>query len=384
MSDNDFDDADYDEYESSSDIEYNQDAPQDPVISEEEENNSEKENLPQTHRISPAWKYFNDKTSQYPGRPVCCKCQKVFGKDTGISTLKRHLSSAHKIMIENVKSTLTNQSVLNFKRVDPWPEKEKSERDNAVDTLILLEPLEKATVLLSASSYPTISDIRFLFLGIQQHLDDYIGEEGFSQSEVASSILEKIKQYWEVVDSSTIVATILDPRTKLTLFATGEESTNAVNAIKSHFAKYNVSPLLTSLPNTNQETVSNREYFHQLKRRRLAISDSQTERSVRRSRSSGIYEELDRYLASPCDDNVEPLLWWEAHFREFPALGAMARDYLSIQATSVPCEQAFSVASNTITRTRNRMLPETARALLCSKSWLEKGIGSSRKGKNNF
>ncbi|CAB4413201.1 unnamed protein product [Rhizophagus irregularis] len=67
MSDNDFDYADYDEYESSSDIEYNQDAPQDPVIT---------------------WKYFNDKMSQYPGRPVCCKCQKVFGKDTGISTLK--------------------------------------------------------------------------------------------------------------------------------------------------------------------------------------------------------------------------------------------------------------------------------------------------------
>jgi len=123
----------------------------------------------------------------------------------------------------------------------------------------------------------------------------------------------------------------LDPRTKLTLFAVGEESTNAVNAIKSHFSEYNVSPLLTSLPNTNQETVSNREYFHQLKRRRLAISDSQIERSVRRLRSSGIYEELDRYLALPCDDNVKPLLWWKAHFREFSALGAMARDYLSIQ-----------------------------------------------------
>ncbi|CAB4405998.1 unnamed protein product [Rhizophagus irregularis] len=644
MSDNDFDDADYDKYESSSDF------------TEDVEDSGDAEDSGCCSGVGST------------GRPVCCKCQKVFGKDTGISTLKRHLSSAHKIMIENVKSTLTNQSVLNFKRVDPWPEKEKSERDNAVvewiigdaqpfrsvknlyfrqivntfdsryqvpdkngiknlamdyfeakrdniqydlnnilgkisltadgsgshyrqsfyqqsfyrhsfyrqlfyytvykyhvgseivintvsvdgkmgvgkmsvdiwtstfnndaylgltihfidndwnlrnflldlmsfttrhtginiadaiisilrkfhilektlalttdnesamivcgrtiaaeladelnnqsfrhyrcsahilnlaaqqgikiidneivkihnlqyykpqldvetqwnstyymivkfqkilrpiemlaaidqsignlmpdaegwmkikDTLILLEPLEKATVLLSASSYPTISDIRFLFFGIQQHLDDYIGEEGFSQSEVASSILEKIKQYWEVVDSSTIVATILDPRTKLTLFATGEESTNAVNAIKSHFAEYNVSPLLTSLPNTNQETVSN-------------------QRSVRRSRSSGIYEELDRYLALPCDDNVEPLLWWKAHFREFPALGAMARDYLSIQATSVPCEQAFSVASNTITRTRNRMLLETARALLCSKSWLEKGIGSSRKGKIIF
>ena len=53
----------------------------------------------------------------------------------------------------------------------------------------------------------------------------------------------------------------------------------------------------------------------------------------------------------------------------------MARDYLSIQATNVVCEQAFSIASNTITRTRNRLHPDTSRALLCSKSWLEKGIG---------
>jgi hypothetical protein len=189
-----------------------------------------------------------------------------------------------------------------------------------------------------ASSYPTISDIRFLFLGIQQHLDDHIRKEGFSQRNVAASILEKIRQYWEVVDSSTIVATILDPRTKLTLFEIGERSTNAVNAIKTHFAEYNVSPLPILLSNTNQETVSNRKYFHRLKRKWLAISDSQTERSERRSRSSGIYEELDQYLALPCDDNVEPLLWWKAHFREFPALGAMARDYLSIQATSVSCE----------------------------------------------
>jgi hypothetical protein len=92
---------------------------------------------------------------------------------------------------------------------------------------------------------------------------------------VAASILDKIRQYWWI-PSSTIVSTILDP-----LFETGEESTNAVNAIKNHFAEYNVSPLPTSLSNTNQETVSN---LHQLKRRRLAISDSQTKRSERRSR----------------------------------------------------------------------------------------------------
>ncbi|GBB94534.1 hypothetical protein RclHR1_23760001 [Rhizophagus clarus] len=155
---------------------------------------------------------------------------------------------------------------------------------NLADTLILLEPLEKVTVLLSASFYPTILDIRFLFLKIQQYLDNYVRKEGFSQSRMVSSILEKIKKYWEVVDSSTTVATILDPCTILTLYAIGEESTNVVNAIKSHFTKYNVSPPPAMLSNTNQEIISKWEYFHQLKRRWLDVLGSQMERSKRRSR----------------------------------------------------------------------------------------------------
>jgi hypothetical protein len=52
----------------------------------------------------------------------------------------------------------------------------------------------------------------------------------------------------------------------------------------------------------------------------------------------------------------------------------MARDFLSIQATSVACEQSFSVAGNTVTSIRNRLHPETARAILCSKSWIENNV----------
>ena len=72
---------------------------------------------------------------------------------------------------------------------------------------------------------------------------------------------------------------------------------------------------------------------------------------------------------------MEVLLWWRAHSAEFPVLSLMARDYLAIQSTSVACEQAFSVAGNTITKTRNRLHSETARASLCTKSWIENSIG---------
>ena len=40
--------------------------------------------------------------------------------------------NAHKIKIDNVRSIGKIQSTLNFRRTDPWPEKEKKERDIVV------------------------------------------------------------------------------------------------------------------------------------------------------------------------------------------------------------------------------------------------------------
>jgi hAT family C-terminal dimerisation region len=51
----------------------------------------------------------------------------------------------------------------------------------------------------------------------------------------------------------------------------------------------------------------------------------------------------------------------------------MARDYFAIPATSVPSEQAFSIAGDLISKKRNRMAPETANELMCLKSWY--GLG---------
>ena len=48
---------------------------------------------------------------------------------------------------------------------------------------------------------------------------------------------------------------------------------------------------------------------------------------------------------------------------------------MAVQATSVASEQAFSVASNTLTKIRNRLHSTTAKALLCLKSWIVNNLG---------
>ncbi|CAG8527646.1 25842_t:CDS:1, partial [Racocetra persica] len=89
--------------------------------------------------------------------------------------------------------------------------------------------------------------------------------------------------------------------------------------------------------------------------------------------SNNLRNELEKYLLLPLEDNSNLLVWWQVQ-KDYPALSLIARDYLSIQATSMASEQAFSVAGLTISNKRNRLDDKSARAILCLKSWLQKEI----------
>jgi hypothetical protein len=207
-----------------------------------------------------------------------------------------------------------------------------------------------------------MGDVRFVFKGIQTYLQKLIGSEGFTQNEMTSSILQKIEEYWEIMDRSSITSAILDPRTKLSVFSE-ENKQNACKYIKAIFEIYQEHPSdaqSSARRLSSSTTNAARQFFTQL----------QCDPTTPQVASSSLVSELDRYLALQIDEEIEPLLWWQAHAKEYPIISNMARDYLTIQATSVSSEQAFSVAGNTISKTRNRLLPETARACLCMKSWI--------------
>jgi len=63
----------------------------------------------------------------------------------------------------------------------------ENDLDKIKDTMFLLEPFERATQLISASSYPTHGDVRFVFLGLREHLLRYMNDD-FFQSMVANEI----------------------------------------------------------------------------------------------------------------------------------------------------------------------------------------------------
>ena len=75
------------------------------------------------------------------------------------------------------------------------------------------------------SKYPTIADVRFYFNEIRDHLKHCIERNEFNQYMLADSINQKVKEYWMILDDATTIATILDPRNKITLFELGEPTT---------------------------------------------------------------------------------------------------------------------------------------------------------------
>ncbi|GES77420.1 zinc finger BED domain-containing protein RICESLEEPER 2-like [Rhizophagus clarus] len=261
-----------------------QEPPQEPSQEPPQEHSQEEDNLKKAKTYSDTWQYFNTWDPQHPTKVVCKKCNHTYSKSTGISTLKEHLKKVHGIVIDKIKKT---QTKLNFPRVDPWPKKDMLVRDQALvewitETMIILEPLERATVYLSAAQYPTIADIRFVFLGILEHLESIIGDNDFEQKELASSVNQKIGEYWNIINQQTLVSTVLDPRYKLSLFEVGASAAEAVSAVTSLLANYHH----VTIP-------ENRD-----------VDETSSVSSV-----SNVSDELDRYLALQVDENVKPLLW---------------------------------------------------------------------------
>ena len=73
--------------------------------------------------------------------------------------------------------------------------------------------------------------------------------------------------------------------------------------------------------------------------------------------------ELAQYQREPVRE-TDPLVWWRLNEGRFPKLASLAKEYLSLPATEVPCERVFSAAGLTISRLRASLDGDTADKLL--------------------
>ena len=90
-----------------------------------------------------------------------------------------------------------------------------------------------------------------------------------------------------------------------------------------------------------------------------------SEKRTVRSASANATVETTRYLAEPnIPRSEDPLKYWVKQKHVYPHLYILARNLLSVPASSVPCERVFSKAGEIVSKKRNRLNPNTVEKIV--------------------
>jgi hypothetical protein len=85
--------------------------------------------------------------------------------------------------------------------------------------------------------------------------------------------------------------------------------------------------------------------------------------------------ELDKYLGeeneSLLNKKFDVLLWWKLNAHRYPVVAKMAKNFLTIPATSVSSESTFSTGGRVLDDYRSSLKPAMVEALVCASSWLK-------------
>jgi hypothetical protein len=213
---------------------------------------------------------------------------------------------------------------------------------NCISQLIeVLAPLKEATLLASQNGeslmvtsmipiYDYCTEMLKESLKIFDENDDiYIG---------IKSAIEKLNHYYDKVSPMVGIALILDPTLKKdSLKKSLGWKVEWVDSVMDQFSssfhfyreKSKASASIASAASVSSGP-SPRGFGNFLKKRRTADGDA-----------DGV-EEFVRYFNAPLAEmGTNPLLFWKTNQFHYPILSAMAKDYLTVQASSVASERAF-------------------------------------------
>ena len=222
-----------------------------------------------------------------------------------------------------------------------------------------LAPFKQFTEQICGEKYSTISLVVPMFNMLIDHLQDWMENETTAGERLHNSTvaaLEKINSYYNVTSDCYTICTVLDPRLGLNYYnvapAPDQENENTeviFAAVNDVYKKYYA-------PKTTTPVVEVRKKFSVFPK--LKLNDELRSFTQRSTDMQG-------------GNSEDVLSWWKAHSKTYPHLSKMARDYLSIPATSTSSERLFSSGKHLITDSRNLLSAETIQACQCLKSWIK-------------
>lgn len=252
----------------------------------------------------------------------------------------------------------------------------------------ILKPFEVVTVELSSEKQTTLSKVILIIKGLISSLER-IRPTVISQigTDLIVSLLSSICSRFGNPENNIIMAkcTFLDSRFKTKGFSNEDNikeiKRNIQDDIISIIRKNQLhdkiiesGPDITmdseQIPDHTLNSIKNDDPIWQDFDRAVKNSVSSTNSNPTATAMAELRMYLDDAILNRKED---PLIWWKDRQKIYPWLSILARKYLSIVATSVPCERIFSKAGQVITERRNRLKSTNVEKILflhCNKNIL--------------
>ncbi|KAG6743636.1 hypothetical protein POTOM_052337 [Populus tomentosa] len=227
----------------------------------------------------------------------------------------------------------------------------------------------------STCNFPTSRDDYFLSVR-----DVYKNLHGWKQSDyvyvgaMANRMKGKFDEYWGEASLALGMSAVLDPSFKLDIIEYGYRQIYGSDA-DLHLSRFRYD--LTCAYHKYAEDISNQGPSSSAMADVSCCTSSYIsfkewrKGKYERNRVHSQWNELDQYLQLPpenLDKDGNVLAWWRDNAQNFPILGKMARDFLSIPVSAVISKSSEVMKMASV---HDGVRPEMAEALICGKDWLD-------------
>ncbi|XP_025410705.1 zinc finger BED domain-containing protein 1-like [Sipha flava] len=274
-----------------------------------------------------------------------------------------------------IESVIKHRYSINFvisknKKTDEWFIK-SAEVQNLKDLVKVLEPFKSVTNTLGGDKYVTASVANRLIKSLLNTIQTCETDSKFIKT-VKLSILQDLKIRREMMSPVLSKAAALDPRFHELKFISDEQKTLIWEELETEICEMNPQSqeIINDQNKANEieNVISSDEDNPPPKKMRslMADSDDEDEYSIGFETLMTASRQLQNYknMTTKCHRDEDPLKWWKENSNLYPEVSKLAKKYLSIIATSVPCERLFSEAGNITSKKRSSLSPDRVNNLL--------------------
>ncbi|XP_076109057.1 zinc finger BED domain-containing protein 4-like [Mytilus galloprovincialis] len=255
--------------------------------------------------------------------------------------------------------SVLNVPELELDKIDCKTKLSSYERKLLSELCTILEPFDKATVLVQGEKTVTASLPIPVTLGLKHQLKLISVDYNCKMiKSLKSSVEERLFQFVE--DEAYILASFLDPRFK-TRWCETEQIDQCLAVVKDKLSQV---PTSSEPPCDQNSPPCKRAKNDDL----FSFMPAPSVERKRNPSGISVSSEMDDYLSDNCIDmSKDPLLYWHSNCQRLPRLAKLAVQYLAIPATSAPVERLFSTAGKTFRPERCRLADGTFEKLMMVK-----------------